>query len=51
MMYALLATLRQFLDRKGHSPADVAGMHAAWTKSLVLQVTLWCHPYVKDGDF
>ena len=50
-MYALLAVLRPFLERKGHSPADVAGMHAAWTKSLVLQVTLWAHPYVKEGDF
>ena len=51
MMYALLSMLRQFLARKGHSPEDVEGMYAAWTKSLVLQVTLWCRPYVKDGDY
>jgi protoglobin len=51
MTYALLATLRPFLARKGHPPADVEGMHAAWTKSLLLQVTLWCHPYVKERDF
>lgn len=51
MMYALLATLRPYLGEKGHSPAEIDGMHAAWTKSLVLQVTLWCRPYVKDGDY
>jgi hypothetical protein len=26
-------------------------MHQAWIKSVLLQVTLWSHPYVKDGDF
>lgn len=51
MMYAMLATLRPFLARKGSSAQDVEGMHAAWTKSLVLQVTLWCRLYVKDGDY
>jgi hypothetical protein len=29
----------------------VDGMHQAWFKSVVLQVTLWSQPYVKDGDF
>jgi hypothetical protein len=51
LMYAILATLRPFLAKKGHSPADVQAMHQAWTKSLVLQITLWCRPYVKNGDF
>lgn len=44
-------TLKPFLARKGHSAADVDKMHAAWVKSCLLQVTLWSHPYVKDGDF
>jgi hypothetical protein len=26
-------------------------MHDAWFKSVVLQVTLWSQPYVKEGDF
>jgi hypothetical protein len=26
-------------------------MHQAWFKSVVLQVTLWSYPYVKNGDF
>jgi hypothetical protein len=29
----------------------VEAMHAAWVKSCLLQLTLWSHPYVKDGDF
>ena len=26
-------------------------MHAAWTKSVLLQAILWSRPYTKDGDF
>jgi hypothetical protein len=26
-------------------------MHQAWFKSVVMQVTLWCLPYAKDGYF
>jgi hypothetical protein len=51
LMYAMLATLRPFLAKNGHSPQDVEAMYQAWTKSLVLQVTLWSRPYVKDGDY
>jgi hypothetical protein len=51
LMYAMLATLRPFLAKNGHSPQDVEAMHQAWTKSLVLQVTLWSRPYVRDGDW
>lgn len=51
LMYAILATLRPFLAKKGHSRSDVDAMHQAWVKSVLLQVTLWCYPYVRDGDF
>ena len=44
-------TLRPFLERSGHSAAEVDRMHAAWLKAVLLQVILWSHPYVKDGDF
>ena len=44
-------TLKPFLAKKGHSPEDVERMHAAWVKSVILQVTLWSHPYCKEGDF
>jgi hypothetical protein len=44
-------TIRDFLTRKGHSPAEVDKMYQAWFKAVTLQVALWCQPYVKDGDY
>jgi hypothetical protein len=44
-------TIRDFLARKGHSPAEVDKMYHAWFKAVTLQVALWCQPYVKDGDY
>jgi len=26
-------------------------MHDAWTKAVLLHVTLWTWPYAKDGDW
>jgi hypothetical protein len=46
-----MATISGFLAKHGHSPDEVEKMHQAWTKALVLTVTLWSHPYVKDGDW
>jgi hypothetical protein len=40
---------RDFLAEKGHSAADVERMHATWRKSVLLTLTLWSRPYVKDG--
>lgn len=51
LIFPITFTLRPFLAKKGHAPADVDGMYHAWLKSCLLQVTLWSHPYVKDGDF
>ncbi|MBF2005120.1 MAG: protogloblin ApPgb [Chlorogloeopsis fritschii C42_A2020_084] len=50
-IYPITATIKPFLAKKGHSLDDVEKMYQAWFKSVVLQVTLWCYPYVKDGDF
>src|SRR5579884_1448918 len=44
-------TLKPFLAKKGHAAEDVEKMHQAWIKSVILQITLWSQPYVKDGDF
>ncbi len=44
-------TMKPFFAKKGHSAADVDAMHAAWTKSVLLQAILWSRPYTKDGDF
>lgn len=51
LIFPVTFTLRPFLARKGHSADDVEKMYAAWVKSCILQLTLWAHPYVKDGDF
>jgi hypothetical protein len=51
LAYPITATLRPFLAKRGHGAEDVEKMHAAWVKAVLLQVTLWSYPYVKDGDF
>jgi hypothetical protein len=50
-IYPITATLRPFLDAKGHSAEEVEKMHQAWFKAVTLSVTFWCHPYIQDGDF
>ncbi len=50
-IYPITATIKPFLANGGHSAEDVDKMHQAWFKSVVLQVTLWSYPYVKNGDF
>jgi len=45
------ATLKPFLAKKGHPPDQVEKMYRAWLKSVLLQVTLWSQPYIKEGDF
>lgn len=51
LIFPVTFTLRPFLGKKGHSADDVEKMYAAWVKSCLLQVSLWSHPYVKDGDY
>ena len=51
LIFPVTATLKPFLAKSGHSAGEVGKMHDAWVKSLLLQVTLWSHAYVKDGDF
>jgi hypothetical protein len=29
----------------------VEKMHQAWTKSVIMQVALWCYPYTREGDW
>jgi hypothetical protein len=50
-VYPITATLKPFLGKHGHSAADVDAMHAAWVKSVLLQVALWSHAYVGSRDF
>ena len=54
-MHALLVpittTLKPFLAKGGAAADEVEAMHQAWVKAVLLQVILWSHPYVRDGDF
>jgi Protoglobin len=51
LIFPVTLTLKPFLAKKGHSAEDVEKMYQAWVKSCLLQITLWSHPYVKEGDF
>jgi hypothetical protein len=51
LIVPIVTTLRPFLAAKGHSAEDVDRMHQAWLKSVILQITLWSRPYIKDGQF
>jgi hypothetical protein len=51
LIFPVTFTLKPFLGARGHGPQEVEKMYQAWVKSCLLQVTLWSHPYVKDGDF
>lgn len=51
LVITLSVTMKSFLAKKGHGAADVEAMHAAWTKSVLLQAILWSRPYCRDGDF
>lgn len=51
LIFPITFTLKPFLAAPGEAAEDVERMYAAWIKSCILQVTLWSHPYVKDGDF
>lgn len=51
LVFPVTFTLRPFLAKKGHSADAVDRMYNAWLKSCLLQLTLWSHGYVKDGDF
>lgn len=47
----IVDTLRPFLEGGGDDRDAVDAMQNAWRKSVLLQVTLWSHPYVIGGDY
>jgi hypothetical protein len=51
LLYPVTATLKPFLEAGAADAAEVERMHQAWIKSVLMQVILWSHPYVKQGDF
>jgi Protoglobin len=51
LLVPVTTTLKPFLAEGGATPDEVEAMHAAWVKAVLLQLILWSHPYVRDGDF
>ncbi len=51
LIFPITFTLKPFLAKGNYSGEDVERMYLAWVKSCLLQVTLWSHAYVKEGDF
>jgi hypothetical protein len=51
LLVPITTTLKPFLAEGGAAPEEVEAMHQAWLKAVLLQVILWSHPYVRDGDF
>src|SRR5271154_6985875 len=41
-------TIKPYLAARGNSADDVEKMHAAWCKSMQLQIALWTRPYMDD---
>lgn len=50
-IYPITATIKSFLAKKGHAQDEVEKMYDAWFKAVVLSTTLWCYPYIKEGEF
>lgn len=42
-------TVKPFLAKKGHSLGVIEKMHKAWSKAVLLHVTLWTRAYCSDG--
>ena len=51
LLVPITTTLKPFLAGEGVGGEEVEAMHQAWVKAVLLQVILWSHPYVRDGDF
>jgi hypothetical protein len=42
-------TIKPFLAKKGHSLGVIEKMHKAWSKAVLLHVTLWTRAYCGEG--
>jgi pimeloyl-ACP methyl ester carboxylesterase len=48
---SIVIPIKPYLATSGYSREVVECMYHAWWKSMVLQATLWCQPYFREGDF
>jgi hypothetical protein len=44
----IVTSAREFLVNSRYSPDDIERMQMAWTKAVMLTITLWSRPYTKD---
>ena len=49
LIYPIAMTVRPFLQRGTADSAQVERMQQAWLKAVLLQVTLWSLPYLREG--
>ncbi len=47
----VIITSRDFLARYNHDPGQADRMHAAFTKSVLLHVTVWTRAYVGSDNW
>jgi hypothetical protein len=50
-VYPFTQAMRPFLAESDTPADEVEARFQAWSKAVLLQVVLWSHPYVKDGDY
>ncbi|MGW1913419.1 protoglobin domain-containing protein [Streptomyces sp. NPDC002076] len=46
----VVLSTKPFLQGHGHSQDEAERMYAAWTKAVVLHVTLWARAYTGPDD-
>jgi hypothetical protein len=45
----VVTTVRGFLLKSGRPEEEIVRMQEAWTRAVMLTVTLWSRPYARDG--
>lgn len=50
-IFPITFTIKSFLAKKGHPNEQVEAMYQSWFKAVTLTALLWCHPYVREGEF
>jgi hypothetical protein len=45
----VINSIREFLQGRGPTDADLVQFQQAWTKAVLLEIALWSRPYTKDG--
>jgi hypothetical protein len=45
----IITTAKDFLAKHGDAPERVDEMHVAWTKAVLLSLSLWSRPYAKES--